>query len=82
MEIVDDRGQPVPEGTVGQIVGTNLHNRAMPFLRYLQGDRGAVRSIGCPCGRTFRVLEKLEGARMTRSRCPAASNSAPASCST
>jgi len=61
VEIVDDRGQPVREGTVGNIVGTNLHNRAMPFLRYLQGDRGAIRSQSCPCGRTFRVLEKLEG---------------------
>jgi len=61
VEIVDDRGDPVPEGTIGHIVGTNLHNRAMPFLRYLQGDRAAIRSTSCPCGRTFRVLEKLEG---------------------
>jgi phenylacetate-CoA ligase len=61
VEIVDGRGNPAPEGTVGNIVGTNLHNRAMPFLRYMQGDRGAIRSAGCPCGRTFRVLEKLEG---------------------
>jgi phenylacetate-CoA ligase len=61
VEIVDDRGELVPEGTVGHIVGTNLHNRGMPFLRYLQGDRGAVRSAKCPCGRTFRILEKLEG---------------------
>jgi phenylacetate-CoA ligase len=61
IEIVDDRGQLVPEGTVGHIVGTNLHNRAMPLLRYLQGDRGAIRSADCPCGRSFRILAKLEG---------------------
>ncbi len=61
VEIVDDHGDPVPEGTVGNIVGTNLHNRAMPFLRYVQGDRAAIRSTSCPCGRTFRILEKLEG---------------------
>jgi phenylacetate-CoA ligase len=63
IEIVDDKGQIVPDGTVGNIVGTNLHNRAMPLLRYMQGDRGAVRSSTCSCGRTFRVLEKLEGRR-------------------
>lgn len=63
IEIVDDKGQPVPDGTVGNIVGTNLHNRAMPLLRYMQGDRGAVRVSNCSCGRRFRVLEKLEGRR-------------------
>jgi phenylacetate-CoA ligase len=61
VESVDDRGEPVSQGTVGHIVGTNLHNRAMPFLRYMQGDRGAIRNTGCLCGRTFRILEKLEG---------------------
>ncbi len=61
VEVVDDRGEPMPEGTVGHLVGTNLHNRAMPFLRYLQGDRGAIRTTSCACGRTFRILEKLEG---------------------
>jgi phenylacetate-CoA ligase len=63
IEIVDDSGVPVPEGVVGNIVGTNLHNRAMPLLRYMQGDRGAVRSSDCACGRKFRILEKLEGRR-------------------
>jgi phenylacetate-CoA ligase len=61
IEIVDDNGRPVPEGTVGNIVGSNLHNRAMPLLRYMQGDRGAVRTSLCSCGRRFRILEKLEG---------------------
>jgi phenylacetate-CoA ligase len=61
IEIVDDAGQPLPEGVVGNIVGSNLHNRAMPLLRYLQGDRGSVRTAHCACGRNFRRLEKFEG---------------------
>jgi phenylacetate-CoA ligase len=61
IEIVDDEGRPVPEGVVGNIVGSNLHNRAMPLLRYMQGDRGSVRTARCACGRNFRMLEKLEG---------------------
>ena len=61
IEIVDDDGRLVPEGVVGNIVGSNLHNRAMPLLRYLQGDRGSIRTARCACGRNFRLLEKLEG---------------------
>lgn len=61
IEILDDHGQPVPEGTVGHIVGTNLHNVAMPLIRYMQGDKGSISTKDCPCGRKFRQLETLEG---------------------
>jgi phenylacetate-CoA ligase len=63
MEVVDAQGRPAPEGVVGDLVGTNLHNRGMPLLRYAQGDRGAIRRSKCACGRHFRVLENLEGRR-------------------
>lgn len=61
LEVVDEYGRPVPEGIVGNLVGTNLHNQAMPLLRYQQGDRGAIRRKTCACGSQFRILEKLEG---------------------
>lgn len=61
LEIVDDEGRPVPEGEVGNLVGSNLHNRGMPLLRYWQGDRAAIRTSRCECGRKFRLLERLEG---------------------
>jgi phenylacetate-CoA ligase len=61
IEVVDDDGRAVPEGVVGSLVGSNLHSRAMPLLRYVQGDRGSVRTARCACGRNFRLLEKLEG---------------------
>jgi len=48
---------------VSSTVGTNLHNVGMPLIRYNQGDRGAIRTQPCACGRNFRILEKLEGRR-------------------
>ncbi|MGE5086106.1 MAG: phenylacetate--CoA ligase family protein [Bacillota bacterium] len=63
IEIVNEAGELVPEGEVGSIVGTNLHNIGMPLIRYNQGDRGAIRTQPCVCGRNFRILEKLEGRR-------------------
>ncbi|MDP6106970.1 MAG: hypothetical protein QGI33_00850 [Candidatus Brocadiia bacterium] len=43
-------GRPAGPGEQGELVGTNLHSFAMPFIRYRQGDvvtRGAGR---CTCG--------------------------------
>jgi phenylacetate-CoA ligase len=61
IEVVDDQGNAVADGVIGNIVGTNLHNKGMPLLRYMQGDRGAISSRRCECGRSFRILETLEG---------------------
>ncbi len=61
IEILDDNMLPVPEGVIGNIVGTNLHNIGMPLIRYMQGDRGSVRTKPCKCGRNFKILETLEG---------------------
>jgi len=38
LEIVDDHGNPVPDGTLGHVVVTSLVNRAMPLIRYRLGD--------------------------------------------
>jgi phenylacetate-CoA ligase len=42
VEIVDDSGVRVPDGTSGDILVTSLSNFAMPFLRYRIEDRGAL----------------------------------------
>lgn len=42
IEIVDEKGAPVPAGTEGNIVVTCLTNYAMPLVRYWIGDRGAL----------------------------------------
>jgi len=61
VEIVDDEGFPVVDGREGRIVITNLHNYAMPFIRYEIGDVGAMSGDDCPCGRGLPLLTKLSG---------------------
>ncbi|MBN1367623.1 MAG: phenylacetate--CoA ligase family protein [Dehalococcoidales bacterium] len=51
VEIVDDAGNPLPPGVTGRILLTNLHNYAMPFIRYDIGDTAALSDKACPCGR-------------------------------
>ena len=52
IEIVDDAGQPVPDGVSGWILVTDLMNLAMPLIRYRIGDVGFIDSTPCQCGRT------------------------------
>ncbi len=50
VEIVDDFGNPVPDGQRGWIVVTDLMNHAMPLIRYQIGDVGHLDSSPCECG--------------------------------
>ena len=61
VEVVDSRGQPVPMGELGEIVVTDLHNYAMPFIRYQTGDFGRLSDEYCPCGREQMLLKELVG---------------------
>jgi len=58
-EILDDAGKPT-DG-IGEVVGTELHNRTMPFVRYRQGDLARISDERCPCGRRTRLLVDLVG---------------------
>lgn len=58
-EIVDDDGRPLPPGRPGHLIGTSLHNMAMPMLRYRTGDVSAIIEEPCPCGRTLRRLRAV-----------------------
>jgi phenylacetate-CoA ligase len=62
LEIVEPGSDSsLPPGETGEIVGTYLHNRAMPFIRYRQGDLAALDESYCHCGRTFRAIKNLDG---------------------
>ena len=61
VEVLREGGSGV--GGVFPIVGTNLHNFAMPMIRYLQNDLGDVAEGECPCGWRFRKLVHLQGRR-------------------
>lgn len=50
-----------PAGGIGEVVGTELHNTTMPFIRYRQGDLARMGAGPCPCGRPSRLLVELAG---------------------
>lgn len=61
LEIVDEDGRRVADGEPGEIVVTDLLNRAQPMIRYRLGDVGVIDPDPCPCGRPFPVLRSLLG---------------------
>ena len=62
IEVVDERGRPVPEGEPGErVLLTVLARRVQPLIRYELSDVLRVRSPGCACGRPFRIVESIEG---------------------
>jgi len=61
LEVLDDSGRSVPTGQEGNLVATVLVNHAMPLLRYLTGDRGALLSGRCTCGRSSPLLGVVSG---------------------
>ena len=46
VEIVDEKGRPLPSGERGEIVVTGGRNRCLPLLRYRTGDYAALRFVG------------------------------------
>lgn len=61
VEVVDEAGQPLPDGEEGEILVTNLTGPEFPFIRYRTGDRGALSGASCPCGRGLPLLERISG---------------------
>ncbi|MFH1689959.1 MAG: hypothetical protein ABIE42_06940 [Candidatus Eisenbacteria bacterium] len=56
-EVVGESGETLPAGQSGLLVGTGLHNYAMPLIRYACGDVAALSERSCPCGRTLPLME-------------------------
>lgn len=44
-----------------ELVGTQLHNFAMPLLRYRTGDMVLPRQSPCPCGHSWRAVGQIVG---------------------
>ncbi|MCB2231506.1 phenylacetate--CoA ligase family protein [bacterium] len=51
-------------GELGQLVITDLHNLAMPFIRYRIEDMGVLLDTECSCGRTLPMMN-IVGGRVT-----------------
>jgi phenylacetate-CoA ligase len=61
VEVVDAAGLPVPPGTPGAVVVTDLTNLVMPMIRYKVGDVAVLKKERCSCGRSYPLLTSLEG---------------------
>lgn len=60
IEVEGDAGQVALEGEGGFLI-TDLDNRAMPVIRYRNGDAGQLAAAGCRCGRTLGRIVRLDG---------------------
>jgi phenylacetate-CoA ligase len=61
LEILDEAGQPVADGEIGEVVATTFGVEAMPLIRYRTGDCAALFRAPCSCGRTTPRLGPIIG---------------------
>lgn len=62
-EIVNEKGEVVDNGEIGELVGTGFINKIMPLIRYKTGDIAKLsRNQKCDsCGRNHQIIENVEG---------------------
>ncbi len=58
-EIIDESGNPLPDGQWGELVITTIDMEAMPLIRYRTGDRARFLPERCPCGSVTRRLDRV-----------------------
>jgi phenylacetate-CoA ligase len=61
VELLDDEGKQVPQGSPGEVTVTTLGIEGMPLLRYRTGDIAHMHTGPCPCGRNTERLGPIVG---------------------
>lgn len=61
VEILDEDGNPVPDGAEGEVTITTLGVEGMPLLRYKTGDVCIAHTSPCSCGRNSLRLSPVLG---------------------
>jgi phenylacetate-CoA ligase len=62
VEIVDDDGNPVPDGVEGEVVATTFNVEGMPLIRFRTGDISFIVDDGlCGCGLRSKRLGPVTG---------------------
>ena len=59
--IANDKGETVPDGVTGEVIISNLVNKATIILNYRTGDIARMSEKPCSCGRTLPLLQELKG---------------------
>ncbi len=62
VEVIDpDTRKTVPDGECGELVLTTLNRVGTPLLRYRTRDLTRIIPEPCPCGRTHRRIDRIQG---------------------
>lgn len=61
VEVLDDSGDQLPDGEIGEVVATTFGVEAMPLIRYRTGDCAALFRSTCKCGRSSPRLGPVIG---------------------
>jgi phenylacetate-CoA ligase len=61
VEVLDEAGQPLPAGEMGEVVATPLGVEGMPLLRFRTGDLACLIPGPCACGRSGPRLSPVLG---------------------
>lgn len=61
VELIDDAGNPVPKGVIGEVCITTLGVEGMPLWRFKTGDMACLYDEPCGCGRNSPRLSGIVG---------------------
>lgn len=59
-EILDENNQQILDAK-GRLIGTDLDNYVMPFIRYENGDLSSISSKKCTCGVNQPLMNSIDG---------------------
>ncbi len=68
-EIVDEDGNILPDGTVGELVVTPMRTTGMPLIRYRTGDITFMTHEPCACGRRSPRIGPILGRKAQMLKC-------------
>jgi phenylacetate-CoA ligase len=61
LRVVDPEGRDLPVGEIGEVIVSDLVNRATVLFNYRLGDVASTLAFDCPCGRSLPLLSFIEG---------------------
>lgn len=61
VEIIDEQGNKVEDGEIGEVVVTPLGVQGTPLIRFKTGDMSFIINQKCPCGRTTKRIGPVVG---------------------
>lgn len=70
VRVIDQHGNRVEPGGTGELILSNITNRATVLLNFRLGDMVTLGKTPCPCGRTLPTIDRIEGRQEDSVRMP------------